>query len=119
MKHTLSRLFLVAVLAATATFAADIAGKWKTTFNTPNGVREGSMTLKVDGDKLTGTMDSQRGSVEIQDGKVHGDEISFSVTRRFQDNEVKIQYKGKVSGNEMKLTMTMGDREMEMTAKKE
>lgn len=118
MKLTL-RLLLITTLAAVAMFAADITGKWKTTFNTPNGVREGSMTLKVDGDKLTGTMNSQRGAVEIQDGKVNGDEISFSVTRRFQDNDVKVLYKGKVSGSDMKLTMTMGDREMEMTAKKE
>jgi len=119
MKLTLSRLFLTAILATTATFAADVAGKWKTSVTTQNGVREGSMTLKVDGNKLSGTMENQRGSTEIQDGTVNGDEVSFSVTRKFQDNEVKIRYKGKVSGNEMKLTMTMGEREMQMTAKKE
>lgn len=118
MKLTL-RLVLITALAVVATFAADITGKWKTTMNTPNGVREGFMTLKVDGEKLTGTMNSQRGAVDIQDGKVNGDDISFSVTRRFQDNDVKVLYKGKVSGADMKLTMTMGDREMEMTAKKE
>lgn len=114
-----SRFVLLAALTGVSLFAADVTGKWETTFTTPNGdTRKGTMNLKADGGKLTGTMESQRGSTEIQDGKVDGDNISFVVVRNFQGNEMKFAYKGKVAGDEMKLTLSAGEREMEMRAKR-
>ena len=117
--RTLTRLASVALLAISA-FAADVTGKWKTSFTMQNGnTREGVMTLKADGDKLTGTMEGGRGgAAPISDGKISGDDISFSVTRKFNDNEVKINYKGKVSGNSMRLSMEFNGQEMNMTATK-
>lgn len=113
----LSRLVLTAALALSA-FAADVTGKWKTSFEINGEKREGSMTLKADGAKLTGTMENARGSAEISDGKIDGDSISFIVVRNFNGNEVKIAYKGKVSGDEMKLTVDFNGNELPMTAKK-
>lgn len=114
----LSSILMTAALAVSA-FAADVSGKWATTFKTPDGQeRKSSMTLKADGSKLTGTMEGRQGSVEIQDGKIDGDNISFSVTRKFQDNEFKMNYKGKVSGDDMKLTIEVNGNEMEMSAKR-
>jgi len=111
-------VLLTAALAVSA-FAADVSGKWATTFKSPDGQeRKSSMTLKAEGAKLTGTMEGRQGAVEIQDGKVDGDNISFSVTRKFQDNEFKMNYKGKVAGDEMKLTIEVNGNEMEMTAKR-
>jgi hypothetical protein len=99
--------------------AADISGKWKASFTTPDGQqRENTFDFKVDGDKLTGTVSSALGEVPIQDGKIGGDNISFSVTRNFGGNEVKILYKGKVSGDEIKLKVEAGERSFEMTAKR-
>lgn len=113
------RVVLMTAALAVSAFAADVTGKWKATYATPDGqTRESTMNLKADGAKLTGTMESPRGSAEIKDGKVDGDNISFSLVRNFNGNEVTINYKGKVSGNEMKITMGFGDREMEMTAKR-
>jgi len=60
--------------------------------------------------KLTGTMENPRGSVDIQDGKVSGDSISFVVVRKMQDNEMKINYKGTISGDELKLTMEVNGK---------
>ena len=102
--------------------AADINGKWKATFTTPNGdTRENTFDFKADGDKLTGTVQGAQGpGAPLQDGKISGDDISFSVTRNFGGNEVKIGYKGKVSANEIKFTVSFGggDRTFEMTAKR-
>jgi opacity protein-like surface antigen len=112
----LTHLVLAATLAISA-FAADVTGKWKTSFTTRNGdKRESIIELKADGNKLTGKMESQRGSVDITDGKVDGDNISFSVIRNFNGNEMKINYRGTVSGNEMKLTMEVNGNERETTA---
>ena len=42
------------------------------------------------------------GKSTIADGKVDGDNLSFSITVKFQDNEMKLNYKGKVSGDTLK-----------------
>jgi len=117
--RSLARLASIALLAISA-FAADVTGKWKTSFTMQNGnTREGVMTLKAEGDKLTGTMEGGRGgAASISDGKISGDDISFAVTRNFNGNEVKINYKGRVSGNSMRLTMEFNGQEMNMTATK-
>ena len=100
MKWILSLL----LIAATA-FAADVSGTWKATAEGPNGAMERTFVFKVDGDKLTGeTTSSMLGKSVIENGKVDGDEISFSITEKIQDTDTKISYKGKVSGNSMKLT---------------
>ena len=100
--------------------AADISGKWRAEFETPDGQkRQNTFTFKVDGDKLTGSVAGQAGEAPIQEGKVTGDEISFSVMRNFGGNEVKLQYKGKVAGDEIRLNVDFGGQGgFEMTAKR-
>jgi uncharacterized protein (DUF2147 family) len=118
------RILLLALLAlfALTVSAADVNGKWKANFTTPNGdARESTFDLKADGDKLTGTVAGAQGEpAKIQEGKISGDDISFFVMRNFGGNEVKLEYKGKVSANEIKFTVSFGggDRTFEMTAKK-
>ena len=116
---TMIRIAALAALAVLCVQAADVSGKWKAEFNTPDGQkRESTFTFKVDGGKLTGTIASQQGEAQISDGKVSGDDISFTVVRNFNGDDVKLQYKGKVSGNDMKLTVEFGDRSFEMSAKR-
>lgn len=115
------RLVVCVALAASLAipaFAADVTGKWKISFEMNGEKREGAMNLKVDGSKLTGTMESTRGTSEISEGKIDGDTISFVVIRNFNGNEVKISYKGKVIGDEMKLSVDFNGNELPMTAKR-
>jgi hypothetical protein len=116
----LTALALLAMLALTLS-AADVTGKWQAEMKTPDGdVRTSTFTFKVDGEKLTGTVGSARGDAAITEGKVSGDTISFAVVRDFGGGEMKIEYTGKVAGNEIQMKMTFpgGDRTMEMVAKK-
>lgn len=111
---------MIAILL-TALWAADVSGKWKAEFTTPDGQsRTTTFAFQVDGAKLTGTVGSAMGEAKIDDGKVSGDEISFSVTRNFGGNDVKMLYKGKVAGDEIKFTVSIPemDRTFEMTAKR-
>lgn len=113
-------LVLFAAFAFTAS-AADIAGTWKASTETPNGNFETTFVFKVDGDKLTGTTSNQMmAETAISDGKIDGDNLTFTVNANFNGNEVKLNYKGKVAGNEMKITLSLpgGDRTFDMTAKK-
>jgi hypothetical protein len=96
-------MFLLAAFALSA-LAADITGTWKGTAEGPNGNIERTFVFKVDGAKLTGETTSQMmGKSTITDGKIDGDNITFSITAKFQDNEMKLNYTGKVSGDEIHL----------------
>src|SRR5947207_7784363 len=64
--------------------------------------------LKADGDKLTGkvSMGGRQGGqardVDIEHGKIEGDEVSFQVTREFNNNKMTSKYHGKLSGDTIK-----------------
>jgi len=97
---------LLLLTSMLAVMASDIAGEWKASAEGPNGTMERTLSLKVDGAKLTGeTVSSFVGKSVIENGKVEGDSFSFTITAKFQDNEMKINYKGKVTGKDT-LTMT-------------
>ena len=115
----MKKIFAIAVFALTSfAFAGDVTGKWVASMETPNGTRETTFNFKADGAKLTGTVSGRQGDSQIQDGKVDGDNISFSVVRNFNGNEMKALYKGTLAGAELKLKMEMGDRNSEMVAKR-
>jgi hypothetical protein len=92
-------VFMMLVLLTTA-WAAGISGKW----TARAGDVDITLTLKTDGTALTGTINNPlaAGDTPIKEGKTSGDELSFAVTRTINDNEVKVVWKGKVSGDEIK-----------------
>ena len=113
------RLFLSAitawVLLIPVAAAADLNGKWKAEFTTPDGTaRSNTFTFKAEGSNLTGTVAGAQDETKIQDGKISGDDISFTAERPFG----KFTYKGKVSGSEIKFKVEFGDQSFEMTAKR-
>jgi len=113
--------FLLLVIFVLAASAADVSGTWKAAIETPNGAMETTFQFKVDGNKLTGSTSNQfMGDMPISDGKIEGDDLSFTVNASFNGNDVKLNYKGKVSGDQMKLTLEIPgrDRTIEMTAKR-
>jgi len=117
--RTLLLVLSLLALCALTVLAASVDGKWVASFTTPDGqTRETTMNFKAEGDKLTGTISGRAGETPIADGKISGDEISFSVVRRMGDNEVKMLYKGKVSGDTIQFTVSAGERSFEMTAKR-
>jgi hypothetical protein len=88
---------------AFAASAADVAGTWKGTADTPNGSIERTFVFKVDGNTLSGETSSQMmGKSAIEDGKVDGDNLSFSIKVSFQGNDMKLNYKGVVKDGEIK-----------------
>ena len=110
MKLRLSVLMAVlaaAVVSSLPLQAADaaVAGKWTAQVPGRDGqTRDVTFNFKTAGDKLTGTMSGRQGDLEITDGKVKGDEVSFDVTMTMQGNAMKMTYKGKVAGDEIKFT---------------
>ena len=112
---------LLAVLAiSVCAWAADISGNWKATAEGPNGTMERTFTFKVDGNKVTGeTTSSMLGKSTITDGRIEGDTVTFSIKANFGDNEMKLDYKGKISGDQIKFTSTAGGQSFEWVAKRQ
>jgi hypothetical protein len=98
----LSLTAAVALLTPVACLAADITGKWV-------GEMGGEFTMtfnfKQEGDKLTGTADGPGGApLQIQNGKVDGNKISFTVS---MDGQMNIAHEGTINGDEINLTIKM------------
>jgi hypothetical protein len=122
--HTVEHMKLLLMLMALFAFAAsaaDISGNWTGSAEGPNGAITRTFTFKQDGGKLTGETNSEyTGKSTITDGKVEGDTLSFSITAKFQDNEMKLTYKGKITGDTIKLSSDFGGngQTIEWTLKK-
>ncbi|MCX6626662.1 MAG: hypothetical protein NTW28_03405 [Candidatus Solibacter sp.] len=121
-------LFVVTILlvASFSLLAADLTGKWVAEQPGRDGgpPRQTTFVFKADGAKLTGTMTGGgRGGaapvgIEISDGKIDGDKVSFTVKRETPNGAMETKYNGTVSGDELKLKFTMMDQEREITAKR-
>jgi hypothetical protein len=82
---------------------ADPTGTWKWSMTGQNGqTRESTLTLKLDGDKLTGSLAGRNGDTAISKATLKGDEIAFEVTREINGNSMTSKYSGKLSGDTIK-----------------
>lgn len=79
----------------------DASGTWKWSFTGQNGqTRETSLKLTQSGEKLTGSLVTPRGNVDIQDGSIKDGQITFKVVRKGKnDQEYTSTYSGKLSGD--------------------
>ncbi len=101
-------------VTALAAYAADVAGTWTAEFDTPIGVQKYVYTFKVDGEKLTGTavaerMGQKQPPVELVEGTIKGEQISFTENLVFDGNSLVVTYTGTVAGDEIKFSRKVGD----------
>jgi hypothetical protein len=82
---------------------ANPTGTWKWTVNFGGNDVERVLKLKLEGDKLTGTISGgQGGEAKIEDGKYKDGEVTFKVQREFNGQKFTINYSAKVSGDILK-----------------
>ncbi len=93
--------------------AADVSGQWRAEFDTQIGLQKYLYTFQLNEGKVTGKataeVGGQKREVELKEGKVAGDTLTFVELFKFQDNEVRIEYTGRVAENEIKFTRKVGD----------
>jgi hypothetical protein len=111
-------VFAVALLLiAGIALAADVDGKW--TGTVPGMDIPVAYTFKADGATLTGTSSGPNDTtVPIKNGKIDGNNISFSVTFDMGGQEMKLDYKGVVSADQIKLSFDMMGQTTEILVKK-
>jgi hypothetical protein len=107
MRFHTTLITAVVLLLTSAAFAEDkkpapIDGTWTWTYKLRDGTEgEAKLKLKQEGDaKLTGSYVARDGAeTPIEDGKIAGDELSFTVNRMVGDQKMKFEYKGKLAGD--------------------
>jgi len=103
IQMTVCLLFVLGFQAQAADKKNDPTGTW--TWSVPGrdgNTREVTGKLKLEGDKLTGTISGRQNDTAIEDAKLNGDEISFKVTREFNGNKMVQKFTGKISGDSIK-----------------
>lgn len=81
----------------------DPVGTWKCEYDIGGQKRESTLTVKKDGDKLSGKMawpDKQEAT--LKDVKVKDGELTFSAAREIMDMKIAIDYKLKIDGDKLK-----------------
>ncbi len=74
-----------------------------------NGPQTISFDFHVDGSTLTGKITTPRGDMDITNGKVDGDNISFDQVMNMNGNSFTLSYKGTADGaDSIKFTRTFG-----------
>jgi len=113
MNRICSIILVAWLLCVSAAVAEDISGKWKTEFDSQIGQQKYLFDFKLDGETLTGNahrdVDGQVGDTKITEGKITGDKITFVENLKLEDQEIRIEYSGKISDKEIKLTRKVGD----------
>ncbi len=56
-----------------------IDGDWKVTVQTPMGAQEQTFSVTTDGDTVSGTVKSAMGEMEIKDGKIDGNSLTWKM----------------------------------------
>jgi len=80
-RKLLTTTVLMGCLLVAVAAIADLSGKWSSTFSAPDGSQYPlTYTFKVDGSKLTGTLEAAGSEVPIDSGMVKDDNVSFNVT---------------------------------------
>ena len=88
---------VMSVTAASQVRAQSIAGDWDASYNSPGGPIAFKLALKVDGEKLTGTVRRSTGDAPLT-GTVKGDSVRFSYSIKYGDNELAVTISAKVTG---------------------
>jgi hypothetical protein len=107
MMKKLALAALVFALGSVTALAADFNGKWTADVPGRGGnTQTTTFTFTVDATTMmvTGTMSNQMGDVQITNGKVTADTITFDVVRNFNGNSFTMSYKGTADGDTIKFT---------------
>jgi hypothetical protein len=114
----LALVFGLLLMAAPA-FAADVDGSWSGGITTPNGDVQVAFTFTSKGAMLSGTTTGPDGSeVAIKDGKVDGNNISFTVSLDFGGMPIDLVYKGIVTPAQIDMIIDFMGMPIELMVKK-
>jgi hypothetical protein len=107
--------------ASAAPAPADVTGDWKGTFDLNGTPTELKFHLKSTGGAVTGSIERAGAPpIEVHEGKIEGDTVSFWITTDYEGETYTIVYKGKVTAGQIDFDMGTADQSWSasVTAKK-
>lgn len=105
MKAILSLALVLGLcgLAGARDEKADPVGNWKCEYEIGEQKRSSELIIKKDGDKLVGTMNwPDQKDEKLKDVKMKDGTLTFSAVRKFQGNDIPIDYTLKIDGDKLK-----------------
>ncbi len=85
-----------------------IDGTYKVEIDTPIGKQESTLTLKTDGDKLSGMAESMMGKTDFT-GTVKGDAVAWTMEVSTPMGQMKLEFSGKITGSDIAGEVKMGN----------
>ena len=82
-------------------------GNWSLVVSTPMGERQGTLSVKTDGNTLKGSQMAEGSSAEIFDGTVDGNAISWKVSIT-DPMPMTLEFNGTVDGDKLSGSVTLG-----------
>ena len=86
---------------------ADIDGNWTCTVSSPMGPQTMTLVLATSGDALTGQATGPLGAIDLEDGHVSGDEITFKMNLKVP-MPMSLDGKATISGDTLNGTVAAG-----------
>ena len=86
---------------------ANVDGAWNCTVSSPMGPQNSTLTLKSDGNGFSGTNSGAMGSIDVTDGKIDGDAISFRMALKIP-MPMDLDCKATIAGDSLTGTVTAG-----------
>jgi hypothetical protein len=123
MIKTFRILFVLVVVAACgrvmyAQGKGDVSGMWDFAVESPQGTVEAVADIKVDGERVSGTIKSHMGEHQFT-GTIKGNQLVMIYSVKAQDNDITITITGTVSGDSIKGTGDAGGfAQFDWTAKR-
>jgi hypothetical protein len=106
--HVLFLFFVIAFVAPQVRpEAVDVSGTWDLVVTSQEGTAHPWITLKQDGEKITGTYNGKMGTIAFE-GTIKGNDIHFLVSLKFQDVPITVAYSGTVNNDTMQGTARFG-----------
>ena len=82
---------------------ADPVGTWKCEYQIGEQKRTSTLTIKMDGDKLAGTLSwPDQKETNLKDVKLKDADLTFSAERVLGDNKFNVEYKFTITGDKLK-----------------
>ena len=101
------RMYAILALVLAASFGAaaqsgkvDVTGKWTFNVQTDAGSGTPTVTLKQDGEKLTGHYSSQTFGEQELTGSIKGNDLKFSFSADVQGTALTVTYTGTVESKD-------------------
>ena len=101
--------------------APDVTGDWSGTFDLNGTPTELKFHLKSAGSTVTGTIErAGTAPMEVREGKIEGDTVSFWITTEYEGETYTVVYKGKIAPGQIQFDFGTADNSWSasVTAKK-